>query len=46
MCKTNALDKKGNQHGICNRNSSDLKKVCIGCVRETPRINIKAAWDV
>ena len=26
MCKTNALDKKGNQHGICKRNHLDKKR--------------------
>ena len=47
MCKTNALDKKGNQHGICKRNSPDKnKQTCTGCVRETPKIEIKTARDV
>ena len=58
MCKTNALDKKGNQHGICKRNSPDKKskkkkkkknqkkKACTGCLRETPKIAIKTARDM
>ena len=26
MCKRNSLDRKGNQQGICMRNSRDIKK--------------------
>ena len=31
---------------MCKRNSPDKNEASTGCVRETPQIKIKPAWDV
>ena len=46
MCKRKSLDEKRSQHGMCKRNSPDEIEASIGCVRETPQIKLKPAWDV
>ena len=50
MCKRNSPDKneKRNQHGMCNSNTNfpDKYEGNMGCVRETPHIKTKSAWDV
>ena len=48
MCKRNPLDKKQKQSqlGICKSNSPDKNEGSTGCVRGTPQIEMKPAWDV
>ena len=48
ICKRNSPDKKRKKsmHWMCKRNSQNRNQDSTGCVRETPRINIKAARDV
>ena len=31
---------------MCKRNSPDKNEASTGCVRETPQIKMKPAWDV
>ena len=31
---------------MCKRNSPQKNKASMGCVRKTPKIQIKPAWDV
>ena len=31
---------------MCKRNSPDKNEASMGCVRETPQIKMKPAWDV
>ena len=31
---------------MCKRNSPDKNEASMGCVRETPQIKTKPAWDV
>ena len=31
---------------MCKRDSPDKNEASTGCVRETPQIKIKPAWDV
>ena len=31
---------------MCKRNSTDKWETSTGCVRETPQIKMKTAWDV
>ena len=49
MCKRNALHEKEGQNGMCQRKTTEKKKkneTSMGCVRETPQIKMKPAWDV
>ena len=50
MCKRKYPEKNKNkikcQHGMCKRNSPDKNEASTGCVRETPQIKRKPAWDV
>ena len=49
MCKRNALHEKEVQNGMCQRKSTEKKnknETSMGCVRETPQIKMKPAWDV
>ena len=48
MWKRNSPDKKKkrNQHETCKRNSPQKNKASMGCVRETPQIEINPARDV
>ena len=46
-CVRETPHKKQSQHGMCKRNSTDLKKEAnMGCVRETAHIKTKSVWDV
>ena len=31
---------------MCKRNSPEKNEGSLGCVRETPQIKMKTAWDV
>ena len=48
MCKRNFPQKKkgGKKAWKCKRKSPDKNKASTGCVRETPRLNMKLARDV
>ena len=47
MCKRNALHEKEVQNWMCQRKSTEKKnETSMGCVRETPQIKMKPAWDV
>ena len=45
MCKRNS-PYKNSQHGMCARDCSHKTEASAGCVRETPQIKMKPAWEV
>ena len=44
--KEKKKEEKKSQHGTCKRKSPQKIKANKGCVRETPTIKMKSAWDV